>query len=830
MKPDEARQGPADGFVDPCAVRPVDHGDAFRQRFEQSPLPQTSCDLDGVLTEVNAAFCRLVDRPGDELVGLPVHALNHRSDSGEADARLAMLLRGETRTIRAERILRGPHGRPVPALVDATVLRDGRGRPLGAAAFVQDLTDLRGVERRRQRQEDFFLALAQRASDLATVADAEGRLLYASPALTTMLGHGTEDVLYASAADFVHEDDVATAAGMFARVVADGGAETTTLRVRDAAGGWHWVELTSSNLLDTPVGGVVCNLRDITDRVRAEAALRASESRYRAIADNADEGLWVTAPDGRGVYVNSRMLEILGLAEELVLGRSLLEVLGPGHRRVTRTRPDAAGARTSERYEVRYDHPDGRERILSVSEAALDEADGALDGSLAMVSDTTDARRLEDELRRAALHDTLTGLPNRALLLDRLQHALALPTRGTAVMFVDLDRFKIINDARGHAAGDQLLQGVAARLRGSARPSDTVARFGGDEFLVVCEDVDEDDARAVAQDLLQALDQPFLLAGGEVALSASIGVAVSSSGSADALLSHADTAMYAAKVAGRSRIRVFDAALAAQAEERFELGSDLRRALSANELELHYQPVIDLTSGRVLGAEALARWTHPTHGPVPPARFVAVAEDVGLASRLDRWALHRAARDATELRRAAALPADAYVAVNVSARTLSDPGLEDWITWNVDAAGLAPADVLIEVTESAIMTDATYAVALLTRLRHRGFGVAVDDFGTGHSSLAYLRDLPLSVLKIDRSFVAELTDDPSALAIAGSIIELARAVGVTVVAEGVEKAADAELLRGLGCDAAQGWLWSPAVHPHEAHRSGALIRRYDVSA
>jgi predicted signal transduction protein with EAL and GGDEF domain len=334
----------------------------------------------------------------------------------------------------------------------------------------------------------------------------------------------------------------------------------------------------------------------------------------------------------------------------------------------------------------------------------------------------------------------------------------------------------------------------------------------------------------VASDLMRSLDQPFQLPGGEVVLSASIGVALSSSGSADTLLSHADSAMYAAKVAGRSRVRVFDAALAAQVEERFELGSDLRRALSCDELELHYQPVIDLVSGRVLGAEALARWTHRTRGPVPPQRFVTVAEDVGLVSRLDRWALCRAARDTTDLRRSAALPHDAYVAVNVSARTLSDPGLEDWITRNVESAGLTPADVLIEVTESAIMADATHAVALLARLRHSGFGVAVDDFGTGHSSLAYLRDLPLSVLKIDRSFVAELTDSSSARAIAGSIIDLARAINVTVVAEGVEKASDAELLRGLGCDAAQGWLWSPAVHPHEALRSGALSRHYDVSA
>ena len=800
----------------------------FRGRFERSAMPQTFVDLHGVLTEVNEAFCRLVDRPPEELVGLPVHELNHRSDSGEADGHLALLLRGEVGTVQTERILGRADGRPVPALVDAALLHDDSGRPTGAAAFVQDLTSLRGIERRRQQQEDFFLALAQRASDLAVVTDAEGRLLYASPALTSMLGYATEDVVYCRGTEFVHADDVRRTAEMFARVVADGGAETTTLRVRDAAGAWHWMEETASNLLDTAVGGVVCNLRDVTDRVRAEAALRASESRYRAIADNADEGLWVTAPDGLSIYVNSRLVEILGLSEDEILGRPLIDVLDPDEHRVTR-RPSDRTARAAGRYEVTYQHPDGGPRILSVSEATLDDAGGALEGSLAMVSDVTDARRLEDELRRAALHDTLTGLPNRALLLDRLQHALASETRGTAVLFVDLDRFKIVNDARGHAAGDHLLVEVAARLRGSARPADTVARFGGDEFLVVCEDVDERAARGVAAGLLSSLDQPFRVAGGEAALTASIGVALSPAVSADALLRQADTAMYAAKVAGRSQVRVFDAELAAQAEERFELGSDLRRALIGDELQLHYQPVINLRSGQVLGAEALARWTHPVRGAVPPSRFVAVAEDVGLAPRLDRWALRRAARDVGELRRDGALPAEAYVAVNMSARTLSDPGLEDWVLRNVEAAGLTPADVLLEVTESAIMADASSAVALLTRLRGHGFGVAVDDFGTGHSSLAYLRDLPLSVLKIDRSFVAELSSDASALAIAASIIELARAVGLTVVAEGVETRQDAELLRGLGCDAAQGWLWSAAVPPDDARRTGALSRRYDVS-
>jgi diguanylate cyclase (GGDEF)-like protein len=399
------------------------------------------------------------------------------------------------------------------------------------------------------------------------------------------------------------------------------------------------------------------------------------------------------------------------------------------------------------------------------------------------------------------------------------------------VLFVDLDRFKIVNDARGHAVGDALLRAVAARLVGVARHGDTVARFGGDEFLVVSPGADERRAGEVAQSLLSALDDPFRVAGGEAALSASIGVALRRAGegtSATALLRQADTAMYAAKLAGRGSVRVFDEALAREAEERFELSGDLRRALVLGNLELHYQPVVDLLSGEVIGAEALARWPHPRLGMVPPNRFVAIAEETGLAARLDQWALHRAVRDAGDMRRHGVLADKTYVAVNVSAPTLSSPTLEGWIDRQLEAGDVAPENLLVEVTESAIMSDASSAVALLHRLRSRGVGIAVDDFGTGHSSLAYLRDLPISVLKIDRTFVARLSTDPSSRAIAGTIIELARAVGVSVVAEGVETLPDAELLRGLGCDAAQGWLWSPAVPPAEAHGSGALSTRYDV--
>ena len=802
------------------------HESRFRARFEQSLAPQAMVDLAGVLTDVNDAFCALVGRSRQELLGRCVAELRHPDEPRTAGRHLRDLLTGDDPAAQFERVLTTPDGEPVPVRIDATVLRDVDGSPLGVAGWVQDLRPLRESERRRALQEQFFAQLSARASDLALIGDADGRIVYASPAVQHVFGYDERDVVGLEGWGFVHPDDVAATRRAYQEVVDGGGTRTFVARVRAADGQWRWIEETATNLLETALGGVVCNLRDVTEQVLAEQALRASEGRYRAIVDTADEGIAVVALTGRPRYVNARLAAILGRTTDELRQMSLSALLGEDQAVFVAQRVAHRHERGTERYEVAYAHPDGSRRFLRVTATPLhDDGDEPL--GLAMVSDVTEERRLEQELRHAALHDALTGLPNRALLLDRLGHALERETAGTAVLVIDLDHFKLVNDSRGHHVGDDLLVAVAARLRSAARPGDTVARFGGDEFVMVCEQVDEAQAQAVAHDVLAALADPVDVDDTPVHVRASIGVAVSPAASAGDLLRYADTAMYSAKAAGRGRARLFDRELAEQSEERFALAADLRQALEQDVLSLAYQPVVDLSSGAVVGMEALARWDHPDRGPVPPSSFVPVAELTGLAPQLDRWALRRALREAGALRDVGAVPADVEVAVNLSARNLGDTALEGVVAEASAAAGLRPEQVVLEITETAIMDDTAVAVELLGRLRARGFQIAIDDFGTGYSSLAYLRDLPITSLKVDRTFVQGIAEDSDALAIVASIVDLARTVGVRVVAEGVETAEQAAQLRRLGCTVAQGWLWSRAV-PVDDVRAGAWTTGFAV--
>jgi diguanylate cyclase (GGDEF)-like protein len=444
---------------------------------------------------------------------------------------------------------------------------------------------------------------------------------------------------------------------------------------------------------------------------------------------------------------------------------------------------------------------------------------------------------LEHALARSALSDELTGLANRSLLLDRLGAATGRRAP-VAVLFIDLDGFKLINDGFGHETGDRLLVDVAARLRDAVRPSDLVARMGGDEFAVLCEPVDgERDALAVARRIQARLAEPFAIAGQRRQVRASIGCRYTEPGGDDgetgagpeALLRDADVAMYQAKAAGKNRVEPYSAATRARILRRLELEHELRRAVGGRELAVHYQPQVDLVTGRLVGVEALVRWPHSRFGAVSPEEFVSVAEETGLIAPLGAWVFDEACRQLAAWRRLPEL-AGLTVTVNVSVHQLEDPRFALQVAGSLEVSGVPASSVCLELTESALMAAGGGPLEVLEALKAHGVYVAVDDFGTGYSSLASLKRLPVEVLKVDRSFVGGLGTDPEDSAIVASVLSLAHAMGLHVVAEGVETALQAAELLALGCTVAQGWLFSPAVPAEDlAALSRGMRRRFNLA-
>jgi len=432
------------------------------------------------------------------------------------------------------------------------------------------------------------------------------------------------------------------------------------------------------------------------------------------------------------------------------------------------------------------------------------------------------ARALEHQ----ATHDALTALPNRALFQGRLEQALAGAARGgdaVAVLFLDLDRFKVVNDSLGHAAGDDLLVAVAGRLAGCVRGGDTVARLGGDEFAVLLAGLGVGrEATRTAERIIRALDAPFRLGGHDVVTATSIGIAVGGTGHAAVdLLRDADVALYRAKARGRGRYAVFDATMNARALERLELEADLRRALRRGEFEVYYQPKVDLATGRLAGLEALVRWRHPVRGVVGPGTFIPLAEETGLIQPLGQWVLEEACRQARRWGEAAGGGPAVVVSVNLSARQFAQPALVEDVARALEAGGADPRQVQLEITEGVAMGNAEATVEILRRLKGLGVGLAIDDFGTGYSSLAYLKRFPVDALKIDRAFVTGLRRETADSSIVGAVVGLGRALRLAVVAEGVETAEEAAQLCELGCALGQGYHFA---RPLPRAQVDALLR------
>ena len=451
--------------------------------------------------------------------------------------------------------------------------------------------------------------------------------------------------------------------------------------------------------------------------------------------------------------------------------------------------------------------------LAAASHELHDFSEGDVDFMQAIanvLANAIERRQAEEQTQHEALHDPLTGLPNRSLFLDRLEHALSVTARresSVAVLFLDLDQFKLVNDSLGHAAGDELLSSVAPRLEQALRPGDTVARFGGDEFAVLAEDIgSERGATRIAERISEALSKPFVLRDREHFVSASIGISIGTgSEQPEALIRDADSALYRAKEHGRGGYEIFDEVMRSRVIEHMQIENDLRRAIQREELELHYQPVIRLNSGSIVSMEALLRWNHPDRGMVGPLSFIPVAEESRLIVPIGRWVIEQACRQASAWQQLKPDRAPMSVAVNISARQLADPELISHIEGSVRANRIDPSTLWLELTETTVLEDTAFVERSLKRLKGLGLRLVLDDFGVGFSSLGYLKRLPLSLIKLDRSFVENVTESPHDAAIVRAVCQMAETIGIGVVAEGVETEEQVRAARDLGCGYAQGF-------------------------
>ncbi|MGE4124419.1 MAG: EAL domain-containing protein [Pusillimonas sp.] len=556
--------------------------------------------------------------------------------------------------------------------------------------------------------------------------------------------------------------------------------------------------------------------QDITEKLRVESELAQSEERYRLTFNHAAVGLAQTDIDGRITKINTKLCDILGYEEDELLGMRFPQLTHPedradAHVMTTRVLDGELESYSKER---RYQHKDGRVIWTNATVSCLREG-LARNGLIVVLEDISARKHMEDELVHMAGHDALTGLPNRVLLQDRLDKALARARRQqqqVAVMYLDLDRFKHINDSLGHAAGDAMLSEAARRLTNAVRETDTVARLGGDEFVVVLEGID--DSRTVtarAQGILRTLAAAFSYKDREMYTAASIGVALypKDGTETDSLLKHADSAMYQAKEAGRNNVQFYTPELNAEHVRRLEIADGLRHALANQELELHYQPKIRTGCGQLVGVEALLRWTRSDGTRITPDEFIPVAEDCGMILPIGEWVLHQACQQIV-LWRERGYP-KMRVSVNLSARQFKNQDIIQVVQRVLAETGCPPQALELEITESVLMERPEKVTAILREISDMGIRLSIDDFGTGYSSLSYLRNFPIHELKIDRSFIEDIVHDESHAAIVKAIISLAHSMKLKVLAEGVETQEQLDYLRAEKCDHLQGYYFSRPV-------------------
>lgn len=790
----------------------------YRQLFESANDIIYVHDLDGNYISVNQAAERVFGYTREEALSMNITDITAPEHLDLVRRQLGKKLNGAaSQTVYEVNCIKKDGTRATLEINSSVVTKDGE--PIAVQGIARDVTERKLAEVKSRKNEERYKDLFENANDLIYTHDLDGNFTSLNRAGEIITGYSREEALDMNLAQVVAPEFIDAAKTMTARKVA--GDRPTTYELEIIAKKGHRVTLELSTRLIVQDGlpiGVQGIARDITARRQTEISLHNTVSLFASTFESTADGIVVMNLDRQIVTCNKKFIEMWQLGPEIVESKDgsklvehvvgqlnepqqFLDNLGRLYSDPLLTETAILELKDGRVYE-RYSQP----QIL----------EGEPVGRVCCFRDITERNLAEEKLRHHALHDTLTNLPNRVEFMNHLRHAIERADGNShakfAVLFLDLDRFKVINDSLGHAVGDKLLIAIAERLKACVRPGDVVARLGGDEFTILLNrSGDTSEVVRVAERLQNKISEPFKIDNYEVFTTASIGIIVSGkvSRAAEDFLRDADAAMYRAKEAGKARYEIFDREMHVRNMNLLQVETDLRHAVERNEFEVHYQPIVELTTGQVNEFEALIRWRHPVHGLVAPDEFVHVAEETGLIIPIGKWIIEESCRQIAEWQRRFGL--HLAVSVNLSAKQLMHPTLTAQIKDVLFETGIDASQLKLEVTESTVMEHSEKSLKVLSDLDRLGVALSTDDFGTGYSSLSYLQRFPFERLKIDRSFIMKMDEDEKSGAIVKTILMLGENLNIEVVAEGIETVTQLEKLRSLGCKAGQGYLFSRPI-------------------
>jgi len=803
----------------------VESESRYRALFENANDIIYVHDLEGNYLSLNQAGEKAFGYTRDEVLKLNMRDVAVPGHLERARTKLAEKINGQAKQTTYEADCITKDGRILTLEINSSVVHKN-GEPIAIQGIARDVTQRKRTDDALKRSERAYRDLFENANDLIYTHDLRGNFTSLNRAGERITGYSRDEALMMNLSQVVAPEFLDGARQMIADKLANGGSSAYELEIISKSGERVSLELSTRLISEDgmPVG-VQGIGRDITARKEAEASLHKAVSLFSSTFESTADGIIVVNHVGEVTACNKKLIEMWNIpssviatkearqvaeyvASQTISAEGFLKGLDKLYADPMSVATDLIELRNGRIYE-RYSQPQFLE--------------GVPVGRVCCFRDVTERERSEEKLRHYALHDTLTNLPNRVSFMDHLKQAIGRramnPANQFAVLFLDLDRFKIINDSLGHVVGDKLLVALAQRLKASIRPGDVVARLGGDEFTVLLNRTgDIKEVARVAERLQSQIAQPFRIDNYEVFTTSSIGIIIADDlpREADDFLRDADTAMYRAKSAGKARYEIFDRQMHAHNLNVLQLETDLRHAIEREEFDVYYQPIVNLDTGRVREFEALIRWRHPLHGLISPDTFIQVAEETGMIIPIGQWILEMACRHTAGWQKYATIRLS--TSVNLSAKQLVHPHLTSQIRQVLEETKLDPRQLKLEVTESTVMENSERSLSVLSELSALGVSLSTDDFGTGYSSLSYLHRFPFSRLKIDRSFIAKMDEDEKSAAIVKTILMLGENLDIEVVAEGIETEYQLELLRALGCRLGQGYIFSEPVDADTAGR------------